>query len=232
MSAGHDLETYLLPSGQSKQLAVLLHPWSWLGGNCRDPVLHELADSLHEAGFHVLRFNSRGVGQSTGRASFNGQAEVDDLLELVQHTIQQAFSDVRRLVLIGYSHGSMICSRFPLNALGQVQVHHVLLSYPLAYRGVLTLFSAGTYQKALTTLLAEPGSRVLIIHGDRDDFTSTSKYNSWTEDLKTHAKGSLMVEVVNGATHFWVGQYRAKLRSAVVEWVVSADDTTHVAQQE
>jgi uncharacterized protein len=37
----------------------------------------------------VLRFNSRGVGSSSGWASFTGYREAEDLQELVQYVMQK-----------------------------------------------------------------------------------------------------------------------------------------------
>ena len=47
-------------------------------------VLQLLTEPLLESGYTVLRYNSRGVGKSTGWASFTGYREGEDLKELVQ----------------------------------------------------------------------------------------------------------------------------------------------------
>ena len=47
-------------------------------------VLQLLAEPLLENGYDVIRYNSRGVGSSTGWASFTGHREGEDLKELVQ----------------------------------------------------------------------------------------------------------------------------------------------------
>ncbi len=49
-------------------------------------VLQLLTEPLLERGYGVLRYNSRGVGKSTGWASFTGIREAEDLKELVQWT--------------------------------------------------------------------------------------------------------------------------------------------------
>ena len=47
-------------------------------------MLQLLTEPLIERGYDVLRYNSRGVGKSTGWASFTGSREAEDLKELVQ----------------------------------------------------------------------------------------------------------------------------------------------------
>ncbi|KZV90576.1 alpha/beta-hydrolase [Exidia glandulosa HHB12029] len=224
MSAGHQLETLLLPppnpTPDSSRLAVLLHPWSWLGGRMNDPVLASLVQPLHEENYHVLLFNSRGVGQSTGRATWTGNGESDDLQELVRKTISERLSGVQRLLVVGkhcYSHGSMIASRLPLQT--NVTTSHILLSYPLSYRPFLSLFSSSAYQTALSALVRNPQSDVLIVHGDSDDFTGISKYNAWAATLQAEAKGKLRVEVVPEAGHFWAGASMDRLEDVVKQWL-------------
>ena len=54
---------------------------------------------LHECGYHVLLFNSRGVGKSSGWPSLTGLTEGRDLEELVQWGLG-AVPNVKSLVLI------------------------------------------------------------------------------------------------------------------------------------
>jgi hypothetical protein len=46
-------------------------------------VLESLEEPLLRKGYHVVRYNSRGVGRSRGRSSFTGDAEAKDLEEVV-----------------------------------------------------------------------------------------------------------------------------------------------------
>ena len=54
---------------------------------------------LHECGYHVLLFNSRGVGKSSGWPSLTGLSEGKDLEELVQWGLG-AVPNVKSVVLI------------------------------------------------------------------------------------------------------------------------------------
>ncbi|RDX57159.1 alpha/beta-hydrolase [Lentinus brumalis] len=210
-------DTVQLPSGtvlesELKKLAICLHPWSWLGGRMDDPVLQLLTEPLLERGYGVLRYNSRGVGKSTGWASFTGIREAEDLKELVQWT-RSEMPHLSSLVLAGYSHGSLIASLHPV--LDDVQTSHIFLSYPIGPRHWLTAFHGSRYTTALQSLLCDPRSNVLLIYGDEDEFTSASSYDAWVADLQKdrevassseqtrQSPGKLEVVKVEGASHFW-----------------------------
>ncbi|KDQ56986.1 hypothetical protein JAAARDRAFT_131498 [Jaapia argillacea MUCL 33604] len=228
LSSGVLLEADLSvpPTNQDEEgnrLAVCLHPWSWLGGSKDDPTLHILAACFEDCGYHVLRFNSRGVGKSTGRASFTGFSEAQDLRDIVKWGIDTV-PDIRHVVILGYSHGSLIASLHP-SLPPPVQIHHILLSYPLGPRSWLTAFRSSTYASALSDLIADPSSDILVIYGDRDEFTGIASYQTWAEELKRQAagagKGKLQVQRIDGGSHFWFHQaeIQSSLQQVVRAWL-------------
>lgn len=117
----------------------------------------------------------------------------------------------------GYSHGSLIASLHPV-LLAPIRTAHVLLSYPLGPRGWLTLFHASYYQAQLEQLVQDPESNVLVIYGDRDEFTSKSSYEGWVEKLERGSTGLRATEIENGG-HFWGGRSGQVLQQAVAEWL-------------
>jgi len=173
---------------------------------------------LHECGYHVLLFNSRGVGGSSGWSSFTGLTEAKDLEELVQWGLG-VVAEVKSVVLIGYSHGALIASLHPVLP-APIKTSHLLLSYPLGPRSFLTLFHGGTYTDGLKNLIGNPQSNVLIAHGDRDEFTSAGTYEGWVTELRKNT-GEFRVELVQGATHFWAWGSDEKLKEIVKGWVPS-----------
>ena len=66
---------------------------------------------------------------------------------------------------------------------------HILISYPLGPRGLLTAFRTRTYQNALEDLVRQPEARVLLCQGDADDFTAAEAYDAWAEALGQLATG-------------------------------------------
>ncbi|KAI0749660.1 alpha/beta-hydrolase [Daedaleopsis nitida] len=200
---------------RSSKLAICLHPWSWLGGRMNDPVLQLLTGPLLDRGYDVLCYNSRGVGKSTGWASFTGSREAEDLKEFVQWA-RTTMPQLTSLVLAGYSHGSLIASMHPV--LEDVQTSHILLSYPIGPRHWLTAFHGHRYTTALRSLRSDPRSNLLVIYGDDDNFTSVAAYDVWvttlqdddrgacsesSTDTSSTSRGKLEVVKVEGASHFW-----------------------------
>uniref|UniRef100_D8Q4L1 Xaa-Pro dipeptidyl-peptidase-like domain-containing protein n=2 Tax=Schizophyllum commune (strain H4-8 / FGSC 9210) TaxID=578458 RepID=D8Q4L1_SCHCM len=211
----------LLRSSASK-IAVCLHPWSWLGGRMSDPVVGMAKDVLLEQGYHVLRYNSRGVGLSNGQASFTGLAEGEDLEAVVQWMLSR-IPDADTVTIAGYSHGSLIASLHPVLE-PPIRTNHILISYPLGPRGWLTLFKSALYASKLEDLLRNPRARVFIIHGDSDDFTSASAYRTWVEGLRSvtggEGKAQLTVSVSSGTSHFWQGRGQDDLEDAIARFLL------------
>lgn len=82
----------------------------------------------------------------------------------------------------------------------------------------MTLFRGETYTDHLNKLINDPQSNVLIVHGDRDEFTSAETYGGWVTELRKNT-GEFRVELVQGATHFWTRDSGEKLREIIKGWV-------------
>ncbi len=112
---------------------------------------------------------------------------------------------------------------FPLLA-EPIKVSHVLLSYPLGPRTWLTAFRSGTYTSALNDLLHNPKANVLVLYGNRDEFTGEESYDAWTEQLREQVSGDdtgrLEIVKIDGATHFWIEGAGNRLLREIVEWVL------------
>jgi uncharacterized protein len=85
------------------------------GPNDRDevvagiPILGQLASAIADAGFAVLRYDKRGVGQSGGRAESAGiQDYVDDLRAALKVLADRKDVDSRRIALVGHSEGGLV----------------------------------------------------------------------------------------------------------------------------
>ncbi|KAJ7052567.1 Alpha/Beta hydrolase protein [Mycena amicta] len=214
LSTGVSLEVHISPpqavNKNGNKLAVCLHPWSWLGGRMNDPVLRSLLKPLQSEGFHVVLYNSRAVGKSTGWASFTGNNEAADLAALIDWA-RDKIGDVRSVLVVGYSYGSLISSLQP--PLPDVETAYIFISYPLGVRSWLTMFHSSRYDDALKALT---GNRVLFIFGDSDEFTGVERYRS---RRKTVGNNVEWVEV-KGGTHFWRGADGDELVSAVKRFIL------------
>jgi pimeloyl-ACP methyl ester carboxylesterase len=98
--------------GQPLPAVVLV---SGSGPNERDevvagiPVLGQLASSLADGGFIVLRYDKRGVGQSGGRAESAGIADyAEDLRAAVKALSERKDVDGKRIAVLGHSEGGSV----------------------------------------------------------------------------------------------------------------------------
>ncbi|KAF2089172.1 hypothetical protein K490DRAFT_37912 [Saccharata proteae CBS 121410] len=120
-----DCRVYL-PSDLSRwhaKAAVLAHPYAPLGGSYDDPVLDGVASELLAGGWSVGMFNfSRGAGGSAGHTSWTGRPELSDYITVagfMAHFMNEVQpkdddeSEAMKLLLGGYSYGSLIVARLP-----------------------------------------------------------------------------------------------------------------------
>ncbi len=73
------------------------------------PVFGQLASALADAGYLVVRYDKRGVGQSGGRAeSATLQDYADDVLAVVQYLRKRKDVDRDRIAVVGHSEGGWV----------------------------------------------------------------------------------------------------------------------------
>ena len=76
------------------------------------PIFAELAAALSEAGYLVLRYDKRGMGQSGGRAeSASLESYVDDVLAVARYLERRDDVDRDRLIVAAHGEGSWIALR-------------------------------------------------------------------------------------------------------------------------
>jgi uncharacterized protein len=85
------------------------------GPNDRDelvagiPVLGQLASVIADAGFVVLRYDKRGVGQSGGRAESAGMQDyAEDLRAALKLLSDRKDVDAKRIAIVGHSEGGLV----------------------------------------------------------------------------------------------------------------------------
>jgi alpha/beta superfamily hydrolase len=65
----------------------------------------------------------------------------------------------------------------------------------------------------------DPGAQVLVIFGDRDEFTGETQYETWARAIAENGKGTVQVKKVEDATHFWHGRAGRALVRTVEDWL-------------
>jgi pimeloyl-ACP methyl ester carboxylesterase len=73
------------------------------------PILGEIAGALADAGFLVVRYDKRGIGQSGGRAESAGLADyAEDVRAAIKVLERRKDVDVKRIAVIGHSEGGSV----------------------------------------------------------------------------------------------------------------------------
>ncbi len=178
----------------SKQVAIVCHPHSLMGGTMNNKVVHTLARMFRDAGIPVIRFNFRGVEQSEGEYAA-GIGETDDLLAVMAWARACFPEAVFRVA--GFSFGSFVVARSidPAIARGY-QVRDLLLIAP----------AVENYEFEKLTEFAVP---VAMIYGDQDEVVDPSGIRDWFAAVSGD-KDSVCLE---GAGHFFHGRL-PELKSA------------------
>jgi len=185
------------PPGPARGAALVLHPHPLYGGSMRNNVVEALRQAALAAGWAALRFNFRGVGGSTGQHD-QGRGERDDALAAAAWLRSQAPGP---LALMGYSFGARVATQA---AAGLDGLAAGVLAAP-----ALVLGNLGAWP--------ENGGRLLILAGDRDQFTSLPGLADYAAGLG--ARAQLMT--LKGADHFLNG-WESELTALAREWLDQA----------
>lgn len=227
-SATFQEEDVFIPSSDDVQIAskisnkhspiavVISHPYGPLGGNMMNNVVWAMTQHLSRFGFTTLRFNFRGVAPSTGRTSWTGAGEKEDMRAVCEYALTQLESPPQKLLIIGYSHGSVVGS-----ALGgeMPQVHaYAAIAYPFSVAFALTLFRQGGY----FTSAAKGEKPKLFVMGSQDQFTGIGTFIRKVKLLPSPTE----VVTMEGVDHFFFGKEKAlcEVVQAWLEKVMGAHD--------
>ena len=160
---------------------VICHPHPMMGGSMHNNVVETIRDVFSSCGYSTLRFNFRGVGESTGRYD-EGRGEKQDIVSACEFMKCQG---VEKITLAGYSFGAWVCCRL-LKDKSLLIVSTILISPPQKY-----------FDFDWDGLENDVG---LIICGDGDPFCDV-------DDLKKNAEYvHSKLKVCKATDHFYVGQ--------------------------
>lgn len=161
---------------------VVCHPHPLRGGDLHNNVVAGLTEGLGHARIATLRFNFRGVGNSTG-VHDDGRGEEDDVKAAVTYLLsRKAFSTV---VVAGYSFGSVVGLKAGSD---DPRVHKLIgVALPIRTRD-LSFLHAVTKPK-------------LLISGERDNFAPTAELKALID--KTPEPKSVVM--IPHADHFFGG---------------------------
>ena len=182
--------------GSPKGVALVLHPHPLGGGTMHNKVVFRAAAALNDAGLIVLRFNFRGVGQSTG-VHDDGRGEQDDVRAGLDYLSQQ-YPD-QRITLCGFSFGARVGL--------EVGIHDPRVEYLIGIGSPLDKYDFN--------FLAECRKPLLLVHGDRDEYGDVERLRKLVAELEKNTTVRLVV--VPGAGHFFDAGLD-ELKRAITDW--------------
>lgn len=180
-----------VPAGfDGQHVALVCHPHPLFGGTMDNKVVVIAARALQERGYATLRFNFRGVGQSTGSWDL-GRGEAADAMAAA--AALQTRWPAAQLLVAGFSFGAYVATQLAT----QLPVRQLITIAPPVQR-----FDFGT--------LAVPQCPWLVVQGDQDELVDHEAVQAWTRTLQPAPE----VVILPGAEHFFHGRLN-DLRDAI-----------------
>jgi alpha/beta superfamily hydrolase len=188
----------LLRKSSGENGVVICHPHPLMGGSMYNNVVEAIREAFASQNYTTLRFNFRGVGNSTGNYD-EGRGEQTDILSAHEFLKKKG---IEKIFLAGYSFGAWVGSKV-LEKFNQLFAASILVSPPLNYFD----FSWDNLKNKID----------LVVSGDRDQFCDA-------EVLRKQAKkiNSLM-ETVYDTDHFYSGKEK-ELIDILLKYIVKYNE--------
>lgn len=174
------------------RVALLCHPNPLQDGTMMNKVVTTMYRFARDSGFHVVRFNYRGVGQSTGSYG-DVVGEIDDALTVLQWIATQ--TDARKLWLGGFSFGGYV-------AMSLAQ----MIAEQGAFLGVddfditdLALIAPSIEKHPMDKIIL-PTDRTFMIYGEHDELVAPNALAKFGQDF------GIKTDVVADTGHFFHGK--------------------------
>jgi alpha/beta superfamily hydrolase len=180
------LEARYMPAADpTAPLALILHPEPNRGGNMNNRVSLAMYKNFQDRGFHVMRFNFRGVGRSKGVYN-NGEGELSDAATALDW-IEAQCPNARSCWVAGFSFGAWIGMQLMMRR-PEVQ-------------GFVAVTPPAT-DKDFTFLAPCPSSGV-ILHGDADTVGPAEAVSRLVDRIQTQRGVKVDLRFINDANHFF-----------------------------
>ncbi len=160
---------------------VICHPHPLMGGSMHNNVVETIRDVFSSGGYSTLRFNFRGVGESTGNYD-EGRGEKQDILSACEFVKSHG---EKKITLAGYSFGAWVCCRLLADKPSLID-SAILISPPQKYFH----FDWNGLESIVK----------LIICGDDDPFCDANDLKEKAEFI--HSK----LIVMKATDHFYAGR--------------------------
>lgn len=187
------------PKGEAKGVALVCHPHPLGGGTMHNKVVFRAAAGLIGAGLITLRFNFRGVGNSTGEHD-DGDGEKQDVLDALDY-LSENYPN-QPITLAGFSFGSRVGTEIGIND-----------------KRIVRLISIGTPVDKYKDYgyLENLRKPILFVHGDKDEFGSVESLNELIAKVSPVTDTS--VKIFQNCGHFF-DEHLTQLRDTIHNWVL------------
>jgi uncharacterized protein len=183
--------------GPPRSAALDLHPHPLGGGTMHNKVVFRAAAALNDAGLVTLRFNFRGVGQSTGKHD-EGRGEQDDVRAGLNYLAVQ-YPELR-FVLCGFSFGARVGLDVGIN---DDRVQYLI--------GIGTPLDKYDFK-----FLESCRKPLLLVHGEHDEFGDVEQLRQLVAKLEKRTRVRLVA--IPNAGHFFEN-HLDELKSAITGWM-------------
>lgn len=174
------------------KVALLCHPNPLAEGTMMNKIVTTMYRFARDSGMHVVRFNYRGVGLSTGSYG-NVVGEIDDAMTVLKWIAEQ--TSARQLWLGGFSFGGYVVARLAQHILQQgaflglddFEIKHLALIAP-------------SIEKNCTQDLVLPTAQTFMIFGEQDELIAPASLQKFAEDF------AIRYEIIADTGHFFHGK--------------------------
>ncbi|MDN5565187.1 MAG: alpha/beta fold hydrolase [Psychrobacter sp.] len=183
-------------------VALLCHPNPLFEGTMDNKVVTTMYRFARDNGMHVVRFNFRGVGQSTGEHDY-ADGEVLDAMTVLQWLATQ--TNARKIWLGGFSFGGYITARVAEQMLVSAHIWG-LSDFEIAKVALIS----PSIEKNASDDISLPIEKTFEIYGNADEVIEPANMQAFAERL------GIAVSVIDGAGHFFHGRL-SELKKLLVQ---------------
>ena len=173
-------------------VALLCHPNPLFDGTMNNKVVTTMYRFARDNGMHVVRFNFRGVGQSTGEHDY-ADGEVVDAMTVLQWIAEQ--TNARKLWLGGFSFGGYVTARVAEQVL---EAPHIWGIDDFEITKIALI--APSVEKNDSSNISLLADKTFEIYGNADEVIDPDNMQAFADRL------GIAVSVVDGAGHFFHGR--------------------------
>ncbi len=182
---------------KQNQIAIICHPHPLYDGNMDNKVVITLKRIFDSFSIPTIRFNFRGIGNSSGQYG-NGVGEQNDLIEVIDF-MNQKFN-VPQIWLSGFSFGSFIVANVSKHYFSSQIIHLTLVAPPIDVR-------LDAYTKYILPSIFPESFPITIVQGSDDEVLSSSSVKDYYHHIKDNdKKRDINMIWLDKASHFFHGR--------------------------